>query len=98
MVGLAASLAVQDSLSNLASGIMILVTKPFKIGDYVDFIAGTSTGALIASLLLSPSTENPKRAKDHPHGKPCGLCFFRRKWRGKTSHRDFEKQRAQTVA
>ena len=34
-----------------------------KIGDYVDFIAGTSTGALIASLLLSPSTENPKRAK-----------------------------------
>ena len=34
VVGLAASLAVQDSLSNLASGIMILVTKPFKIGDY----------------------------------------------------------------
>lgn len=36
VVGLAASLAVQDSLSNLASGIMILVTKPFKIGDFVD--------------------------------------------------------------
>ena len=36
VVGLAASLAVQDSLSNLASGIMILVAKPFKIGDYVE--------------------------------------------------------------
>ena len=34
-----------------------------KIGDYVDFIAGTSTGALIASLLLSPSDDNPKKAK-----------------------------------
>lgn len=35
VVGLAASLAVQDSLSNLASGIMLLVTKPFKTGDYI---------------------------------------------------------------
>lgn len=43
VVGLAASLAVQDSLSNLASGIMLLVTKPFKIGDYVeiDDVGGT---------------------------------------------------------
>lgn len=43
VVGLAASLAVQDSLSNCAGGIMILVTKPFKIGDYVeiDDISGT---------------------------------------------------------
>lgn len=45
VVGLAASLAVQDSLSNLASGIMLLVTKPFKIGDYVeaDGVDGTVT-------------------------------------------------------
>lgn len=43
VVGLAASLAIQDSLSNCAGGIMILVTKPFKIGDYVeiDDISGT---------------------------------------------------------
>ncbi|GGF03392.1 Patatin-like phospholipase/acyl hydrolase [Chishuiella changwenlii] len=34
-----------------------------KIGDYVDFIAGTSTGALIASLLLMPSDDHPKRSK-----------------------------------
>lgn len=43
VVGLAASLAVQDSLSNLASGIMLMVSKPFKLGDYVDIddVGGT---------------------------------------------------------
>ena len=35
-VGLAISLAVQGTLSNLASGIMILVFKPFKEGDYIE--------------------------------------------------------------
>lgn len=43
VVGLTASLAVQDSLSNLAGGVVLLVTKPFKMGDYVqiDDISGT---------------------------------------------------------
>lgn len=35
VAGLAASLALQDSLSNLASGVVILLSKPFKVGDYV---------------------------------------------------------------
>lgn len=35
VAGLAASLALQDSLSNLASGVVILLSKPFKDGDYV---------------------------------------------------------------
>lgn len=34
-----------------------------KIGDYVDFVSGTSTGALIASLLLMPDDNHPKKAK-----------------------------------
>ena len=34
--GLAVSLAIQESLSNLAGGISVLFTKPFSIGDYVD--------------------------------------------------------------
>lgn len=33
--GLAISLSFQSSLSNLASGILILFTKPFKVGDYI---------------------------------------------------------------
>lgn len=37
--GLAIGLALKDSLSNFASGVMIVVFKPFKLGDFVD-IAG----------------------------------------------------------
>lgn len=38
---LAISLAVQGVISNLASGIMLVVTKPFEEGDFVD-IGGTA--------------------------------------------------------
>lgn len=43
IVGLAVSLAVRDSLANLAGGITILVTKPFKVGDFIDVenVSGT---------------------------------------------------------
>ncbi|GAB4323196.1 MAG: small-conductance mechanosensitive channel MscS [Candidatus Zixiibacteriota bacterium] len=34
--GFAIGLALQGSLSNFASGIMILLFRPFKVGDYVD--------------------------------------------------------------
>ena len=33
--GVAVGLAVQGSLSNLAGGVLILVLKPFKVGDYI---------------------------------------------------------------
>jgi len=36
VIGLALSLAVQDSLSNLAGGINILASKVFVVGDYVE--------------------------------------------------------------
>jgi len=42
--GLAISLAVQNSLSNLAGGIMLLVSKPFVVGDYVE--AGGVSGTV----------------------------------------------------
>ena len=43
VVGLAASLAIQDILSNLASGVLVLMIRPFKTGDYVDVsnVSGT---------------------------------------------------------
>ncbi len=34
-VGVAIGLAVQGSLANLAGGVMILLLKPFKVGDYI---------------------------------------------------------------
>jgi len=37
--GLAIGLALQGSLSNFAAGVMIIATRPFKIGDYIE-VAG----------------------------------------------------------
>lgn len=34
--GLAIGLALQGALSNLAGGLMILIFKPFKVGDFID--------------------------------------------------------------
>lgn len=42
--GLAIGLALKDSLENFASGVMLLVTKPFKNGDFVE--AGGVTGVV----------------------------------------------------
>ncbi len=41
--GLAIGLALQGTLSNIAAGVMLLIFRPFKVGDYVDVagIAGT---------------------------------------------------------
>lgn len=34
-----------------------------KIGDYFDFIAGTSTGGILACLYLAPERNNPQKAR-----------------------------------
>jgi small conductance mechanosensitive channel len=41
--GLAVGLALQGTLSNVAAGVMLLIFRPFKIGDYVEVagVAGT---------------------------------------------------------
>ena len=43
--GLAVGLALQGSLSNFAGGVLILIFKPFKVGDAVE--AGGQTGEVI---------------------------------------------------
>lgn len=42
IAGLAISLSVQDTLANLAGGLSILATHPFKVGDYV--VIGSAQG------------------------------------------------------
>jgi small conductance mechanosensitive channel len=42
--GLAIGLALQGSLSNLAGGVLLLVNKPFSIGDYI--VAGSLEGTV----------------------------------------------------
>ncbi len=51
--GLAIALALQNSLGNIAGGIIILVTKPFKNGDYIDI---KETEGIVEAIDLLYST------------------------------------------
>ena len=42
--GLAIGLALKDSLSNFSSGVMIILFRPFKVGDFIE--AGGATGVV----------------------------------------------------
>ncbi len=58
--GLAVGLALQGSLSNFASGILIIIFKPFKLGDYIE--AGGAAGAvkeirIFSIQLLTPDNK-----------------------------------------
>ncbi len=57
--GLAIGLALKDSLSNLASGVMLVLTRPFKKGDFVEVagIAGKVTEIKLFSTIMH-STDN----------------------------------------
>ncbi len=46
--GLAIGLALQGTLSNVAAGVMLLILRPFNVGDYIDF----GTGGTVKSLGL----------------------------------------------
>lgn len=43
-IGVAVGLALQGSLSNIAGGVLILLLRPFKVGDYI--IAGGNEGVV----------------------------------------------------
>ena len=49
--GLAIGLALQGTLSNVAAGVMLLILRPFKLGDYITVGAG-SIGGTVKSLGL----------------------------------------------
>lgn len=52
--GLAVGLALQSSLSNFASGVMIIALRPFKVGDFVEAggISGVVEGIQIFSTQM----------------------------------------------
>jgi small conductance mechanosensitive channel len=55
--GLAIGLALQGTLSNVAAGVMLLIFRPFKIGDFIDNggVVGTVTDlSLFATELKTP--------------------------------------------
>ena len=58
--GVAIGLALQGSLSNLAGGVLILLLKPFKVGDYI--VAGGVEGTvsevqMFATKLITPDNK-----------------------------------------
>ena len=58
--GLAIGLALKDSLSNFASGVMLILFRPFKVGDVVT--AGGQTGkvesiAIFSTVITTPDNQ-----------------------------------------
>ena len=58
--GVAIGLALQGSLSNVAGGVMILLFRPFKVGDFIDVDGdcGTVTEiTVVYTILLTPDNK-----------------------------------------
>lgn len=65
--GVAVGLALQGALSNLAGGIMLLIFKPFKLGDYVD-AAGVSGVVTELTLFYTVITTVDNKRITVPNG------------------------------
>jgi small conductance mechanosensitive channel len=55
--GLAIGLALQGTLSNVAAGTMLLLLRPFKVGDYID--AGAAAGTVVELGLFTTELATP---------------------------------------
>ena len=66
-VGVAIGLALQGALSNIAGGIMLLIFRPFSVGDYI--IAGGEEGVVRSiSLVYTVLTTLDNRRISVPNG------------------------------
>lgn len=59
--GLAVGMALQGTLSNFAAGVMILLFRPFKIGDFID--AGGTMGAVKEIQIFNTILASPDNRK-----------------------------------
>lgn len=59
--GLAVGLALQGSLSNFASGVLLVIFRPFKVGDFVE--AGGATGIVDSIEIFSTMLKSPDNKK-----------------------------------
>jgi len=60
-LGVAFSLAMQDSLSNIAGGILIMSTTPFKSGDFIEACGVSGTVDQIGLIHTALNTVDNKR-------------------------------------
>ena len=66
-VGVAIGLALQGALSNIAGGIMLLIFRPFSVGDYI--VAGGEEGTVRSiSLVYTVLTTIDNRRVSIPNG------------------------------
>ena len=66
--GVAVGLALQSSLSNVAGGIMLMINKPFKIGDYIT-VAGTEGTVKQITILYTRLDSATNQAIFVPNGQ-----------------------------
>ena len=71
IAGLALSLSVQNILSNLFSGLTLLVTKPFQAGDFVE-VAGKAGIVKTVGLFYTSLNSLDNIAISIPNGDICG--------------------------
>jgi small conductance mechanosensitive channel len=72
--GLAVGLALQGTLSNVAAGVMLLLFRPFKVGDYID--AGGVAGTVKAVSLFTTELATPDNVQIiAPNGQMWGVAI-----------------------
>ncbi len=59
--GLAVALALQGTLANFASGVMLLVFRPFQVGDYIE--AGGTAGSVESIGMFSTALDTPDNVR-----------------------------------
>ncbi|MCD4719106.1 MAG: mechanosensitive ion channel [Desulfobacula sp.] len=59
--GLAIGLALKDSLSNFASGVMLIMFRPFSVGDFIN--TGGVTGNVVSISLFNTTLHTPDNQK-----------------------------------
>jgi len=55
--GLAIGLALQGSLANFAAGVMLIIFRPFKVGDFIE--AGGTSGVVEEIMIFSTKMKSP---------------------------------------
>ncbi len=74
VLGFVVGFALQDTLANFASGIMLLLYRPYDVGDFVT--AGGVTGSVSSMSLVSTTLTTPdNQVEVVPNGKIWGDCI-----------------------
>lgn len=69
--GLAVGLALQGSLANFAAGVMLIIFKPFKVGDFIQ--AGGTLGSVVELGLFTTTLNAPDNRREIvPNSKVTG--------------------------